>query len=493
MRQTQHFLISIGVVVFLLLMVIGCVAEISPATPTQGDTVTPRPTITRWPTLTRRPTVTPTIFVTATPRPKVYDWPTSAPTFQMRIIEDKLSGSIASCKVSNPIDHQSLAIMIEPTGEFGGNYQEWIQRPGSDELIAMLNDYGPLSIIEYLDHNRDKYFINPGVQILELTGDTRKEVIIRWGVTYIYTCQDGQWSLIGEFEADMMMHPPEITKLFDGNRNGIQEFLVGIDYYGIHEFNGDVIVDITNPDDEGFQVGPSGSITLRNTDNDGDQEIILYHSNTVFYANFLYLTPYRPWRGEWETYDWDGRYYSLIQKRWSVPQYRFQAAYDGDRAALDGDYDNALALYQDVIFSDKLDWWSLERSQYEDDLFHWVEGELVPVMPEPDPDEYAYLSAYARYRIMLLYILQGWESDAEVVYHTLLDAYPAGKPGSIFANVARAFWEGYQDEGKITQGCDRAVDLVQSNQDEVFRYIGVNGQLGSGIGQYTYQDICPFE
>ena len=31
------------------------------------------------------------------------------------------------------------------------------------------------------------------MQILELTGDNRKEVIISWGVYLYFSCQDGQW------------------------------------------------------------------------------------------------------------------------------------------------------------------------------------------------------------------------------------------------------------------------------------------------------------
>ncbi len=58
----------------------------------------------------------------------------------------------------------------------------------------------------------------------------------------------------------------------------------------------------------------------------------------------------------------------------------------------------------------------------------WEVTETNSNMPQPDPNEYPNLAAYARYRIMLLYLLQGWDSDAQVIYETLQEIILRGHP-----------------------------------------------------------------
>ena len=94
---------------------------------------------------------------------------------------------------------------------------------------------------------------------------------------------------------------------------------------------------------------------------------------------------------------------------------------------------------------------------------------------------------------MLLYLLQGWDTDAQVVYDTLQDMYPEGKSGSIFARLAKEFWEEYQVIRDIGISCNQVVLLVKENQENVLRYIGIDGDPGMWLPFYTPQDICPFE
>ena len=233
--------------------------------------------------------------------------------------------------------------------------------------------------------------------------------------------------------------------------------------YGVFEYNDDEIVSIIDPELGGIWLEATGNINYRDVDGNGVSEIVAYLGLPV-------SDPYpgMPWRKEWDTYTWDGEFYGITGAEFSTPGYRFQAAYDGDQSTLSGNYKKALAFYQDVIFSDKLTWWTPERHTYEADLYYWKPPNSKPIMPVPDPNEYIYLTAYARYRIMLLYLLQGWSSDAQVVYNTLLEKYPLGSTGSIYAKLAQVFWEEYQASGNVGQSCSRVIKVVEDNQVEVF-------------------------
>jgi len=55
-------------------------------------------------------------------------------------------------------------------------------------------------------------------------------------------------------------------------------------------------------------------------------------------------------------YSWNGKNFVFTSEEFEPPQYRFQAIQDGDFKALLRQYDDALLLYQNAIFSKKLDW-----------------------------------------------------------------------------------------------------------------------------------------
>ena len=286
----------------------------------------------------------------------------------------------------------------------------------------------------------------------------------------------------------------EIIDARDENKNGYRELLIllntmsqGGRWYGVFEYNGDEIVSVIAPKLGGIWLEATGDINYRDIDGNGISEIVAYLGLPV-------SDPYpgMPWRKEWDTYAWNGEFYVIVNTEFSSPEYRFQAAYDGDQSALSGKYKKALAFYQDVIFSDKLKWWTAERHSYESDLFYWDPPDSKPIMPDPDPNEYVNLAAYARYRIMLLYLLQGWESDAQVVYETLLAKYPEGTPGSIYTRLAQLFREEYQVSRDMGQACQAVIADANTNSSEVLKYLGIDGSLGMSI-YYHIRDICPFE
>jgi hypothetical protein len=209
-----------------------------------------------------------------------------------------------------------------------------------------------------------------------------------------------------------------------------------------------------------------------------------------------------PWRVQTDIYMWDGEFYSLYRNEYAPPDYRFQAVQDRDEATRWGDYDRALGFYQQAVFDENLKPWSLAQHIYEwalSDAVRYPFQPSTPVpIPKPDPAEYPSLAAYARYRIMLLHLQQGHDSDAKVVYDTLQQKFPDGLTGHAYAEMATLFWLDYQEYHDLQQACAQAIKYATAHKQDILGYLGGDIDDDSpyyhGAQSHIYQpeDICPF-
>jgi len=348
--------------------------------------------------------------------------------------------------------------------------------------------------------------LNYHIDFQDLTGDGINEFILRWGGTYIYSCINKNFKLLMYLEPDGYLRSPEIISIFDGNKNGIPEFLVlmgtasqGGSGYMVFEWQEDQFIELLRPYDsvtkQGKPIGtdPYGSVSISDVNSDGLLELHVDRGKPAW-QGLLYDIP---WRKEWDTYQWDGRYYTLSREEFCPPEYRFQAVYDGDRYTLYNEYGRAKEFYYQTINSDDLEWFSPEKAEklhneimLEAGIAYNSPTDMIVV---PDPNEYPNLVAYAYFRIMLINILQGSKIDAQVSYNTISTKYPEGVVGNIYTRLAQAFWEKYQTSGDIAQSCSKVVELVNANKTEVFKYLGIDGYMGMSLPIYTPQDICPFD
>jgi hypothetical protein len=515
MVRGKQIIISTGVCLILLVSVIGCMAEqittipvpiITNASPTIIET----PSVPRIP---RKATSTihfvpnpPTRIFTATQTPIIYSWPTPEPTLTMAVIAAQLASSISICPPEKSVDQQVLRLLIEPTGQYGFEYNAWLPMLTESQLLDTINTFGPMTLMDYFDHNRSKYFFNPKFQILDLTGDGNNEIILRWGGTYVFSCINHKYKTILFLDIDGMMRDPEVIDIFDGNRNGIPEFLVflavesqGGTAYTVYEWQQDHFNELIRPWDSVERTGgaigtnPLGSILISDVNSDGFSEIVVDVSIPTWETKIGGI----PWRKEWDTYQWDGQYYTLSRQDFSPPEYRFQAVYDGDRFSINKEYNRAMEYYQLAIESDELEWFSSEK------LMNLINEEIngfgvrnptsTILIAFPDPAEYPNLAAYAQYRMMLIKFIQGSSVQAISIYNRIQREYPEGVPGSIYAYLAKIFWDEYQASNDMGQSCIKVISEVGKNQDAVFKYIGVDGYVGMYLPTYTPQDICPFE
>ncbi len=199
-----------------------------------------------------------------------------------------------------------------------------------------------------------------------------------------------------------------------------------------------------------------------------------------------------PFRAETHTYMWDGSGFRLYRTEIEPPDYRFQAVQDADYAVLDGDYNRALELYQAVIISDELEWWSEQRGWNELSRYdaQFSSDGATPTLIAPDLNEYYYLAGYAHFRIMVLNVFLDLFPEAQAVYKALVENFPAGQPGSDYAYMATLFWNEYQSSQNIGSACNMAVAYARTHP-QTLTYLG-SPNHGLQSNQYTPEELCPF-
>ncbi|MFN2297914.1 MAG: hypothetical protein ACK2UB_03630 [Anaerolineales bacterium] len=179
---------------------------------------------------------------------------------------------------------------------------------------------------------------------------------------------------------------------------------------------------------------------------------------------------------------WDGEYYRYMWTEPVPPLYRFQAALDGDLFAFLGLFDRAEEMYLRAAFDSSLKPGS---------MWDWMRDYNCPGADyqTPDPDEPERMKAYARFRLVELYVHVGRVNEAEWHRSYMRANDPLGSPGYIYAYLANAFWWGYADSEDISAACARVVEEAQAYEEDVFGPFEQYGYYNSGP---TLTDICPF-
>jgi hypothetical protein len=443
--------------------------------PTQKPTREPTATRTRLPSITPGPTTTPYPTRTATLIP------TFTPTHDPNITSTPVS--VAQCPAENP---DFIPVFNSPNEV---HYHD-------QEILEFLNTGATRQVVITAyrqDHPQAEDWV---IQEKDVTGDGVPEFIyteslIR-AMLYVYHCKDGTYELETALAEDFRFPALTILGIRDLNLDKIDEIIavMGDDrtrFFYVLEWDG-IEFRLLNFDFDIFDrschlmYGPS-TIEFLDTDNNGTLELIMHQAIPIWseYVEGL------PWRKETRTCTWNGTLFVLTKTEFAPPKYRFQAVQDADRFALTGDYDRALDLYQQAIFSDQLDWWSEERWDHETQV---ALGNTAHLIPAPDAAEYFYLEAYSRFRIMLLHILRGYLPDAEIVYNTLQEKFPTGQPGYEFAEMTALFWNEYQISSDMGLACQKAIEYAEIHPG-ILAYLGDYMHGWQSIG-YEPPDVCPF-
>jgi hypothetical protein len=352
---------------------------------------------------------------------------------------------------------------------------------------------GSWEIVNSEFSNSNKYGRTLGsIYELDLTNDGIKESVVEmWAGFGIYSCRNGLYELLLNLNG-VVGEPASIVEIKDMNLNGVPEIVAGITFCSGHCFD----ISIFEWDGQEFQyvLGEWNIITSLN------EEVIDVNYDGVFelvisgpFPSMGGYIDYIPLRGQKDLAIWNGTNFSFSHPEFSQPEYRFQAIQDADVEMLDGYFDKALTFYKDVIFSEKLKWWSEDRREHEIKLYFdiWDPAKPTP-LPEPseDPAEYPRLAAYAYYRIMLIRLVQNNESEATTTYTTLQQTFGNDPYGRPYAEMATAFWEAYQSTHKMYDGCAAAIQYAVEHP-EILIPLG-SDYHGWQSRIYKPEDVCPF-
>lgn len=452
-------------------------------------TTTSSPLPTATPTRTALPSATPTASIT--PLPTI---PTFTPTFDISTIVTVTPAPKAECPKEDPVLIPDFPY-CENGGCSGGPYHDATQN--------YLNVGGTLEKLE-----KKQWGITA-----DLTGDGLKELIFtEWGSAFIYGCKEGRYELLLEIKGTQ--NTPSIDYIIDLNRNGISELISSnherryFSSISIVEWNGKEFIPLI----ERKQVIYAGDVIsidwvggtvfkyeMKDINSDGLKEIVAV-DNDLLVPDYLSGLPLRKVT---TILSWNGRNFVILSDDPSLPEYRFQSIQDADKLIHHRQYEKALNFYQDAIFSDKLEWWSKDRKVYEsykavNDYFaNWLSESLMtatpyPTMPvvAPDTTEYPRLAAYAYYRIMLIHLVQGNESDATTVYNTLQEKFGNDQYGQPYVEMATAFWEAYQSTHKMYDGCAATIQYAVEHP-AILTPLG-SDYHGTQSHIYKPEDVCPF-
>jgi hypothetical protein len=435
-------------------------------------------------------TSTPSPFPTATPTPSVTPLPTIptfTPTFDVSTIVTVTPAPKAECPKETSVltFNPELRISTDsPNKQF------------TDYTINFLNSGGAIKSIRARYEYPDEI-----IRQKDLTGDGISELIIAYGIWFdIFGCGEGNFQLLSAFTTDAAQGS-KIIDIVDINLNGLPD-LIGY-YYGCfgfrcpsieaYEWNGNEFKSLISVDSECWQKMPAPlEVEIKDLDQNGTKEIILSHNGKPWPDGFGY-----PYRGVRRICTWNGETIDALNSEYIQPVYRYQALQDGDSATRAGDFQKALTFYTRVISDNTLEWFTTERNNYD---FWLYSSEYFPLSGEPtptvspslktDPAEYPRLAAYAYYRILLLHLVQGQESEATATYTTLVQTFGDDPYAHPYVEMASAFWEAYQSTHKMYDGCAAAIQYAVEHP-EILTPLG-SDYHGWQSHTYVPEDVCPF-
>ena len=445
--------------------------------------IQPTPTAqTETPTVTPTATQTPTASIT--PLPTI---PTFTPTFDVSTIVTVTPAEKAECPQKT--DHRKI-LLPKPVNE--GSY------PSNDIIQPIIDFLNSGGNIDYLRIKLEELYktYSPRIISVDITNDKNPEIILDgvinedqlYSQDHILTCIDGQFvnldvipdswgsrpsfqcciSFIEDFNADRV--PEIVTEYGYGN---------GGSFYDIYGWDGSTIKRLI-----GIEASTFTDENIEPADHNRSKKLVVISKDSMEVFRHFDQTV----RDRIIIFEWNGESF-VISEQYLKPKFRFQAIQDADSAVNKGDFQKAISLYQETIFSDTLDWWSLSRfrQQFQSG---YGDPESTPIPTPPDSTEYPRLAAYAYYRIILLHLAQDREAEAASTYQTLQDTFGSDPYAKPYMEMTTAFWEAYQPTRKMYDGCAAAIQYT-AEHPEILIPLG-SDYHGWQSHRYAPADVCPF-
>jgi hypothetical protein len=344
----------------------------------------------------------------------------------------------------------------------------------------------------------DAYGTGTENHLVDMTGDGIAEIVVSAAEIYMFGCSAGNYITLLKVEnpeAAPAAERDQIVAVEDMNLNGVPELVIAS--HGCEDIPPEMCLDVVVLEWYGAGLASLAEFSLHGRQLSGDPpEVKIQNTNEDEYleltvtggipVNEDYARSY-PWRQETQTYTWNGVQFQQTIS-FSAPQFLYQVVQDADQAALHGDYDEALKLYQNAIYGN-YDWFSPARKQY---FVDQASGESKQKEPELDPNEKVHLTGYSYYRTVLAYVLQENQVEAQSAYERIHKNYAKGFPGYEYLLLTDAFWNEYQASQDMEKACGKAIDFVSDHPD-ILKYLGSDHHNVIQDTIYKPEDVCPFK
>jgi hypothetical protein len=462
-----------------------------------GETESPTPSATK----TRMPTDTAQPFPTPWPEgftPTVRPTPTRGldPTATLGAMQScpaPTQASVAIERLKNPADYEPVLLdQLSATGELN-SFKEKVK--ANDTMIT---DRDTQIVIFRAEVNND----SAEESVISIRQPYEAEDVLYGpvGVSYrtavfVFGCRDHRYAALHVLILDRkeIELPSGLLAVEDLNGNGIKEIVVStVENIGdrggqnlfakVLEWNGTVFREILLPDSQNHYASNTleSVVEFRDVDGNGTQEILVPQKSWMDGAGVD--CEFGPDRNSSAVWMWDGDLYQYMWREFAAPEYRFQAAYDGDYYSYLGLFRNAETMYLRAVFDS-----SLRPGSYGD----WTRDGECPQAGDnkPDATEPRKIQAYARFRLVELLVRAGRVLEAQMHWDFLRTNFPIGAPGHIYSYLANVFWWEYVKEENVAAACAVVKQEAEKNKAEVFGLFGAYGQWNPGP---TVENICPF-
>lgn len=470
------------IILFFFFLLLGCNQSFEQTPPIIGATNTVSPTATFTSTETFTPTPTQTQAIIFTPTSNFNNLVPQIVTPSL----PQICPAIGNNPVSLPDDPKEYFLSRNRTEKI---------KEFESLVVDVLNQGGMRDLLRYFTSHEIKYYT------ADLTNDGSDELVVDFAAVNIFGCKDGQYQNLRTFTGPYgYIH---VLAIRDLNLNGVADLAIALqtcfhcDGIKVYEWDGDYFnslvlsrwIDYSENKIVSYGIAelPGYSdLSVEDINRDGFYELILDGGIPSYFGGISGADG--PWRAEKLIFMWNGENFVWYSQEFYPPNFRFEAVFDGDIQTLRGLYDEALVSYQSAIFDDKLISWDNEiwrKMVYEREDLSYPDIQKMPF----NQNEYDQLSAYSRYRIMILHLIQGWEGDAKVIYDTLIELYPENTIGYPYVEMAKAFWNEYQNSRDLYKACEKAIQYAYQNDDIVLEPFGWHGFFNPS---YSPEDTCPF-
>ena len=310
----------------------------------------------------------------------------------------------------------------------------------------------------------------------DMDGDGQDEVVVSIfepdskvlppaGMLLIYTCQEGAYQLAYQEDTRPTDGVPGIHFIQDINADGWADLVVSSASCGAHTcFERVQVIQWDGAAYKNRLAGettdlPYPTIYLDPTDQEGVYDLQVSGSGFGSVGAGPQRNVTRTWSYNKEAQTWE---VSGFQQEPST--YRIHVLHDASAAAKSGDYQQALVLYNRVISDTTLEDWS-----------------------EPELEQ-AWIKAFARYQMVVIYTLQDRDAFANTILAELESTTSSDTLQSVYYELALAYIDGYQEGG-----AERACQLTRAYaalHPGLLEPLGPQ-VFGYGNPAFTEEDLCP--